>query len=313
MSESLNVLSIPGFTNLGYRLHARDFAPIDVDLGDKTAVVTGSTGGLGLQAARELAGLGARVAIVGRSAAKIEDALGLLGNGALGFTADLSLMSAVRDVADQMVDSMETIDILINNVGVLLQQREETSEGLEKTFATNLAGHFLLTNRLAGTLKESAPSRVINVSSGGMYTQRIDPDDLNSRAGPYSGKTAYARTKRGQVILTEMWAERLSGSGVVVHAMHPGWAKTSGVAGSLPVFDKVMKPFLRTTGQGADTMVWLAAASEPGRSSGGFWFDREQVPTHATDRTRVEDLERKILWDRLVEITGEDLDQEPGG
>jgi hypothetical protein len=140
-----------------------------------------------------------------------------------------------------------------------------------------------------------------------MYSQKVRPDDLQFREGVYSGSTAYARTKRGQVILTEEWANRLDPNEVVVHSTHPGWSATPGVENSLPLFYRVMRPLLRTPEQGADTIVWLAAARKPAESSGLFWFDREQAPTHLMESTRETQAERDLLWENLVDITGSDF------
>ena len=230
----------------------------------------------------------------------------------MGYEADLSSMSEIRDLAVRLLENEERIDVLINNVGVLLPEREVTSEGMERTLAVDLAGHFLLTNLLIPRMIESAPARIINVTSGGMYAEKIRPHDLQFEKGSYTGTAAYARAKRGQVILTGMWAERLEGTGVTVHAMHPGWAKTGGVSSSLPTFDRVMKPLLRTADEGADTMVWLAAAEEPAQTSGRLWFDRRHVEEHLTDRTRETAEDRQALWEGLVELTGVDLDEEIG-
>jgi dehydrogenase/reductase SDR family protein 12 len=303
----MSILSVASFTNLGYRLHSHSFEPIDADLSGQTVVVTGGTGGLGRVAAREIAGLGARTLVVGRSPDKLRAAEEELPGEVVGYEADLSLMSEVSGLADRLDANEERIDVLINNVGVLLPEREMTSEGLEKTFATDLAGHFLLTNLLIPKLVDSAPSRIINVTSGGMYTERIRPDDLQYERGKYTGTSAYARAKRGQVILTRMWAERLEQTGVTVHAMHPGWAATPGVAESLPTFNRLMGPLLRTPEQGADTLVWLAADAEPTDTNGLLWFDREPAPGHLIDRTRESAEERATLWDRLVEITESDV------
>ena len=141
------------------------------------------------------------------------------------------------------------------------------------------------------------------MSSGGMYSQRIAADDLQFENGDYTGTAAYARTKRGQVILTEMWADQLRGTGVVVNSMHPGWASTPGVSDSLPGFNRVMGPLLRTPEQGADTMVWLAAAPEAGEISGTFLLDRVPRDTHMTARTRETPQERQLLWDRLERLS----------
>lgn len=300
----MSKLTIPTFTNLGYLLHSTRFEPLEADLSENVAVVTGASGGLGLETSRTLSQMGAHVVMVGRNEQKLQRAAESIEGSTSIEVADLSLLSAIRELAGRLQD--RRIDVLINNVGVLLPERRETEEGLETTFATDLAGHFLLTNLLLPRLVGSAPARVINVSSGGMYSARIDPTDLQFERRPYTGTAAYASAKRGQVILTKMWAERHPGLDVTFHSMHPGWARTKGVAQSLPTFNMIMKPLLRTPAQGADTIVWLAAAEEPGRESGRFWFDRSVAPVHLTNSTVETAEERTELWDRLVVITGSD-------
>jgi len=157
-------------------------------------------------------------------------------------------------------------------------------------------GPFVLTQMLTGLLARTAPSRVVNVSSGGMYTQRLHVEDLQMAGEAFDGPVAYARTKRIEVILTELWAERLKDTGVVVHAMHPGWVDTAGLASSLPRFHRLTRPLLRTPQQGADTIVWLGAAAEPARTSGEFWHDREARPTHRVPWTKEGAEEREALW-----------------
>ena len=136
-----------------------------------------------------------------------------------------------------------------------------------------------------------------------MYTQRIRVEDLQSTREAFNPTTVYGRTKRAQVILTELWARRLAGTGVVVHAMHPGWADTPGLASSLPRFYRAARPLLRSPEQGADTIVWLGAAPEPGRSSGGFWHDRTQRPTHRVPWTKETPDDRDRLWAECERLT----------
>jgi NAD(P)-dependent dehydrogenase (short-subunit alcohol dehydrogenase family) len=107
------------------------------------------------------------------------------------------------------------------------------------------------------------------------------------------------------VILTELWAERLRDRGIVVHSMHPGWADTPGVSGSLPVFYKLTKPLLRSPDEGADTIVWLCAAAEPAESTGRFWHDRRPRPTHRMKGTEETERERQALWDALSSMIAE--------
>lgn len=298
---------VGSFTNVGHAVRSiawRDELP---SMDGKVVVITGATSGLGRAAAEWLAELGAGVRLVGRSPAKLaaaeEQIRAATGNDDLSsYAADLSSMDQVRLLAAELLDGEARIDVLINNAGALINERRETEEGIELTLATNLLGHFLLTNLLIPRLEVSAPARIINVSSGGMYTQRIKVRDLQSTRGGYNGSIAYARAKRGQVVLTELWAEQLADRGIAVHAMHPGWADTPGVEKSLPLFRKLTGPFLRTPRQGADTIVWLAASDEADQRSGRFWLDRRPRPTHRLRGTVEDPADRQALWDALNEL-----------
>jgi len=308
LQDRLIVPGLLGFTNVGYHWHKRSWKPLAVSLRGRTAVITGATSGLGQAAASQLAELGARVILVGRNPDKAEDTrreiVAATGNDKVVVAlADLSLLAEVRKLARKLLETEPRIHVLVNNAGVLLNQRTTTSEGNEATLATNLLAPYLLTQTLLPRLRESAPSRVINVSSGGMYATGLVLDDLQYEKSAYDGSRAYARTKRALVTLTEMWAERLKDSGVVVHAMHPGWADTPGVAGSLPGFHTITRRFLRTAEQGADTITWLAAAEEAAKVTGLFWLDREPHTTHVLPGTDPSPQERQELWDALARLT----------
>jgi len=309
IDKTLDTAIAPGFSNIGFRVRRRSWEPITESLSGKTVVVTGATSGLGKAAATELALLGADVILVGRNPDKTAtvqaEITAVADDARIRYElADLSLMSEVRDLAGRLLANEDSIHVLINNAGTLFTERTVTAEGIDSTLATNLLGHFLLTNLLIPRLVESAPARIINVSSGGMYSQRISISNLQNDRGEYKGSAAYARTKRGQVIVTEMWADRLRGQGVTVNAMHPGWADTPGVVQSLPTFHKITKPFLRTPAEGADTIVWLAASDEAADQTGLFWHDRKPRPTHRTKRTRERPEARTALWEALSELSG---------
>lgn len=307
LQDRLILPGMLGFTKLGYYWHHRSWKREALSLRGKTTIVTGATSGLGQAAARQLAELGGRVIIVGRNPTKAtavqQDIIAATGNPDIAVEiADLSLLAEVRQLAQRLLDQEQRLDILINNAGVLLNERSITAEGNEATLATNLLAPFLLTHLLLPRLQESAPSRIINVSSGGMYTSGIVVDDLQYQQGDYNGSMAYARTKRGLVILTELWAERLRDTGVVVHAMHPGWADTPGVETSLPLFHKLTKRLLRTPEEGADTITWLAASREAGKVSGYFWLDREPHITHVFPGTQESAEDRQRLWAALSQL-----------
>jgi dehydrogenase/reductase SDR family protein 12 len=185
---------------------------------------------------------------------------------------------------------------------VMPDERTLSPDGHELMFATHVLAPLALTVLLAEQLGRGAPGRVINVSSGGMYGQALPAGDWESERIAYSPKRLYARTKREQIVITELMAERLSGRGVVVHAMHPGWVDTEGVRRWMPVFRRITRPIIRTPDQGADTIVWLGAAPEPAERTGLFWHDRMPRPTHyrlgaSSDSER----DRQALWRYCVD------------
>ncbi|MDH5245356.1 MAG: SDR family NAD(P)-dependent oxidoreductase [Betaproteobacteria bacterium] len=311
LQDRLIVPGLVGFTKVGYHCHKRNWKPLAVSLRGRTVVVTGATSGLGQAAALQLAELGARVILVGRNPEKAEatrrEIVATTGNDDVAVAlADLSLLADVRKLAQRLLEDEPRIHVLVNNAGVLLNQRTTTAEGHETALATNLLAPYLLTRMLLPRLRESAPSRIINVSSGGMYATGLALDDLQYEKTAYDGSRAYARTKRALVTLSEMWAEQLQDSGVVVHAMHPGWADTPGVAGSLPAFHRITRHFLRTAGEGADTITWLAAAPEAAKVTGMFWLDREPHTTHVFPGTDPSPQERQALWDALARLTSKE-------
>ena len=307
MADKLVLPGIWRFTKLGYRSSRKHWKPVSAYLENRHALVTGATSGVGLAAAKELAELGARVTLVARDKSKAETVCKALqqqtGNPHIDVElADMSIMADVHALADRLLAGGKAIDMLVNNAGALFNPRQQTPEGLEKSFALLLLGPYILTERLQPLLAKSASPRVVNVSSGGMYSQKIHVRDLQSTRGSYSGSVAYARAKRGLMILTEEWAEQWAADGIAVNAMHPGWADTPGVENSLPAFYRITRRFLRSPEEGADTIVWLAASTEAAKVTGKFWLDREQHPSHIFRRTRESAEERQQLLQTLGEL-----------
>ncbi len=300
-SSVLDKTIVFSFDRTGYRLHKQRFDPddLDVDLAGKVCLITGANSGLGRATAFALARLGAEVWLLCRHAGRGRQALDDLRLATGSENAHLSLVNmASRQSILEFVERFgdRPVDVLVHNAGVLPDRLVKTDDGLELTWATNVVGPFLLTSKLLSNLRQASPARVINVSSGGMYAQRLDLGDVEWRERRFDGVDAYAQTKRAAVILTELWAETLLGTGITVNSMHPGWADTPAVRTSLPRFYKVTRRILRTPAEGADTIVWLAACRRIGGETGKFWFDRKSVSTHLLERTREAAEDRRKLW-----------------
>jgi len=286
------------FDRSGFARHARSFDPrdLDVDLSGRICLVTGASSGIGLATAAELAQRGAHVHLLCRNRERGASAQGAIvaatGNARVFVDlVDLSDLESVRAFASSLAE--EHVDVLVHNAGVLPAERIITRDGFELTFATHVAGPFLLTRLFEPRLRAGA--RVIFVSSGGMYTQRLSMEDLDWSGRAYDGVVAYAQTKRMQVVVAELLAER-SRAQISFHSMHPGWADTEAVRTSLPRFWRLLRHRLRTPAEGADTVVWLATAASPGRESGLFWFDRTPRTTHLLPFTHESADERERLW-----------------
>lgn len=305
-----------GYSALGYRLRRRawpDNDPSPTALVDKRVLVTGAGGGLGEATALGMARLGATVHLVVRSTERARDAVARIEAtmAAEGYSArlvvdacDVSDLTDVRRYAAELVERGLPIDVLVHNAGVLPAERTESVDGHELSVATHVLGPVLLTE-LALPVLSGHQARVVLVSSGGMYAQEIPVDDPDYRQGDYSGATAYARSKRIQVAIAPILQSRWREAGVAVHAMHPGWADTPGVASSLPLFQKLTKPVLRDAEQGADTIVWLAA-TQPGPAGGSFWHDRVRRPTHYALGKHDADGSADRIWAWVRSATGLD-------
>ena len=298
---------VGSFTRLGYAARRRldHWTPLDeLRLDGKTAVVTGATSGLGLEAARMLARQGAHVCVVGRDAEKTERARAAVAASESDL-ADLSSLAETRAFAERFAAAHERLDVLVLNAGAMTHEFTLTTEGFEVTFATQVLSQFLLIRALLPQLEAAPSGRVIIVASGGMYVERLDVDALQPREAAYDGVRAYARAKRAQVALAEEWTRHLAGTNVTVNSMHPGWSDTPGLRTALPGFSRALSPLLRSAHQGADTIAWLAASPELAGRSGLFFLDRRARPTHRKRSTRRLDeaSERARLWELCQTLT----------
>ncbi len=304
LDRALDLAVLPGYSRIGYGLRGlgRD-EPSPGVLHGKTALVTGGSSGIGEAICEGLAAAGCRVHMLvrnqfrGREAvSRIESRLPSASGTIEVEPCDLSHLPAIRHFAEAFQARQERLDLLVHNAGVLPAERTHTRDGIELTFATNVLGPFLLTSLLLPALLEGAPARVITVSSGGMYTARLDSEDPQLEGQPFDGARFYAHTKRAQVALNRSWAERFPAERIAFHAMHPGWVDTPGLRSSLPRFRRVMRPLLRDARQGADTAIWLGMAPELEPATSGFWHDRVPRPEHRLPSTRESAENRDRLW-----------------
>jgi dehydrogenase/reductase SDR family protein 12 len=297
-----------GYSNIGYLVRRNFWAadPAPDALRGKVAIVTGANSGIGKATAAGLARLGASVRMIVRrpeaGRAARADILGSVpGADVTVEECDVSSLAAVRRFAEGFGGPLHA---LVHNAGVMPPRRTPSADGHELSLATHVLGPHLLTTLLRPALVAGAPSRVIWVTSGGMYAHKLPDHDLEYQEGSYRPAVAYARTKRMQAVQAQSWAEQLRHDDVVVHAVHPGWANTPGITRMLPKFRALTRPLLRTPEQGADTVVWVTAAAPPGESTGRLWHDRAQRPWHYTARTRESAAERRTFWETCQRLSG---------
>ncbi len=270
----------------------------------KVVLITGGTSGIGKAAATALAAMGAEVVVAGRNRERGEAAVGEIRRESRSekvslMLADLALQAEVRQLADEFKARYDRLDVLVNNAGLIQSRRTETPEGIELTLAVNHLAPFLLTNLLLDLLKSSAPSRIITVASEARRQAEIDLDDLQSERR-YRAFPVYGMTKLANILFTYELAERLRETGVVANCVHPGGVNTdfgnNNRSLGILLF-RAIKPFLRTSQRGADTVVYLASSPAAGEMSGKYLVDRKEIsPAQPRD---------KGLQQRLWEVSEE--------
>ncbi|XP_007471746.1 PREDICTED: dehydrogenase/reductase SDR family member 12 [Lipotes vexillifer] len=296
------------YTKSGYESASKDFIPddLEVQVPGRAFMVTGGNSGIGKATAFEIAKRGGTVHLVCRDQNRAEGARGEI----IRESGNQNIFLHIVDLSDpktvwKFVENFKqehTLNVLINNAGCMVNERELTEDGLEKNFATNTLGVYVLTTALIPVLEKEHDPRVITVSSGGMLVQKLNADDLQSERAAFDGTMVYAQNKRQQVVLTERWAR--AHPAVHFSCMHPGWVDTPGVRSSMPGFHARLGARLRSEAQGADTVLWLALAPTAAvRPSGRFFQDRKPVPTHLPfARTSSSPAEEEKLIEILEEL-----------
>lgn len=314
LDTALDKSLVLGYTKIGPALR-RHWWPADPEPGalvGRHVVVTGASGGLGLAAAAGIARLGATVHLLGRTESRLLEAVETIRRDqpdadVLPEVCDISDLDAMRAYAADLAERVPVLHAIVHNAGVMPPERVESAQGHESTLATHVIGPLAMTEALRGNLAAAESPRVVVVSSGGMYSAPLDStigDDMEYRRGRYEGIRAYARTKRIQVTMTELMAKRYAADGITVHSMHPGWADTPGISDSMPTFSKVLRPILRSGEQGADTVVWLTAATSAARTTGLFWCDRLPRSTYYLPRRHDDPAARRSVWAYVCEAAG---------
>ena len=260
---------------------------MDGKLKGKNIVITGATDGIGKQAAKELAAMGANLILVGRSEERcrqaVEEVIAISGNSQVdSLLADLSSMEQVSRLADEVLARFDRLDVLVNNAGAGFVRRAETVDGFERTFALNHLAYFLLTLKLLPLIESTPDSRIVSTSSGSHFSGKIHFEDPHLRRGYFVMK-AYAQSKLANVMFTYALARRLVDKPVTANCFHPGLVST-GIFRKVPVVgglvDWVQSWKAISVEEGADTLVYLASSGEAALTSGGYFYKRKVRTTN---------------------------------
>lgn len=282
------------------------------DMTGKTVVITGGNSGIGKETALALARSGARVLITARDAnrgsAAVSDIRSATGNQQIALAVfDLGEMASVRSGASQILELCDRIDVLVNNAGLVLSDRRETPDGFESTFAINHLGPFLLTQLLLDRIKQSAPSRIVNVASTAHKGARrgLDFDDLQS-ARKYSGMQVYSKSKLANIYFTSSLARRLAGTGVTANCLHPGtvatrYGRDGDARGVLGFGIKIASPFFLTPEKGARTSIYLASSPEVSEVSGKYFV---KCKVRSPSKVARDDAAAERLWQVSEDLVG---------
>ncbi|WP_342378641.1 SDR family oxidoreductase [Myxococcus stipitatus] len=277
-------------------------------LDGKVCLITGATGGIGLETAKALGRMGATVVLVGRDPGRTQAAVEAVKQAVAGaqvdtLRADLSSMQSVRALAADFRSRYSRLDVLLNNAGLIIDRRQTTVDGFEATFATNHLAPFLLTHLLLDLLEASGPSRVVNVSSDAHRVGKVDFDDLQSERS-YDGFRVYATSKLANILFTRALAKRLAGTAVTTNAVHPGVVRTGFGHNTQGFFRWIVKlgaPFMLSAEGGARTSIYLSSSPEVEGVSGQYFIRRRQRKPSAAAQ---DDVSAERLWLESARLTG---------
>lgn len=278
-------------------------------LQDKVCIVTGSNSGIGKETALALAEKGAQVVMVVRNSERGKEArLEIIeesgSNSVDLMICDLSSMESIRSFAAEFKNAYNRLDVLVNNAGAVFNKRQVTVDGFEQTFAVNYLAPFLLTHQLLPLLKESTPSRVINLSSGLHKSARLNLSDLQSELS-YKAMNVYGSAKLMVVMQTYEMARHLKDTGVAVNVVLPGFVATNLGRNTGSRMSKIMfgmmKPFQLSPKEGAETSVYVASSPDVEGVTGKCF--EKKVETETSEISYDVELQKR-LWDDTINLLG---------
>ncbi|WP_138431551.1 SDR family oxidoreductase [Fodinibius saliphilus] len=281
-----------------------------MDLANKLCIVTGANSGIGKETTRALANQRAYVIMVCRDEKRAEQAKRDIINdtthtGIEIMLADLALQHDVRELANRITQRYEKVDLLVNNAGLITNEREVTIDGIEKTLAVNHLSPFLLTNLLGAHLKRASQARVINVASevhrlGAVF---FDLNDLQVHNN-YAPIKAYGISKLCNIMFTHELAKRWADTTVTTYSLHPGITRTQlaeEASWLMKLFYFIGKPFMRSPKSGAQTSIYLATSDDVAEKNGKYFRNRKK---RSPASIGYDDSITNKLWKKSAELTG---------
>ena len=274
---------------------------------NKIILITGSTSGIGKAAVKVLARMNYNLILIAKDEYKvrklINELIDITGNKNIEyFICDLSSMQDIKRVAEDIKAKHDHLDVLINNAGLIINERKTTIDGFEYTFALDHLSYFLLTGLLIDLLKAGNSPRIINTSSAAHMGGHMDFCDL-MQDKRYSAIKAYCQAKLANVLFTYELARKLNGSGITVNCLHPGTVNTNfgnDIKGFMGKVFKLFKPFLISPDKGAETLVYLATSDEVSTTTSKYFYKKKpKQSSSATYKLEIANL----LWNVSEKLT----------
>ena len=278
------------------------------DVNNKNILITGATSGIGRESALALSKMGANITFIARNKLKAENLLtdiNKISNGQNSFIiADLSSQKDIKSASEKYIDKNISLDVLLNNAGLINFKRNETIDGFEETFAINHLAYFSLTNLLLDKIKESNSARIVNVSSAAhQFVKRMNFNDIHSKKS-YKPFQVYGYTKLANILFTKKLSSILESEKITVNSLHPGVVGTSFGQNNSNNLNKVLsfiaKPFMRTSEKGAETSIYLCSSPDVSDISGQYFYNCKVTKTSKWAQSK-EDADK--LWDLSEKMT----------